>query len=223
MRDAAHALRSRPALVDQTELVAAVYHHAAGRVDLPALAIDRQDADHVVLSLRGGGDGDLAPQLPGIRRVGRERLEPALQLDLLRQARGLRAMRHLGRALGELDEQTRILGVAEQPDPLAPRLGELTQLAQRVHVLRLVLRGHAHSRGGQNFRHLHTAPSGNSCSSFLTSARNLSASAPSTTRWSYDIVSIPIVRIAIESVPSGPVTTLGRFSIAPTPRIATCG
>src|SRR5438034_3623920 len=34
---------------------------------------------------------------------------------------------------------------------------------------------------------------------------------------------MPMVRIAIVSVPSGSVTTLGRFSIAPTPRIATWG
>jgi hypothetical protein len=34
---------------------------------------------------------------------------------------------------------------------------------------------------------------------------------------------MPMVRIAIVSVPSGSVTTLGRFSIAPTPRMATCG
>src|SRR5437763_1047346 len=34
---------------------------------------------------------------------------------------------------------------------------------------------------------------------------------------------IPMVRIASVSVPSASVTTLGRFSIAPTPRIATCG
>src|SRR5438132_3905039 len=34
---------------------------------------------------------------------------------------------------------------------------------------------------------------------------------------------MPTVRIAIVSVPSGSVTTLGRFSIAPTPRIATWG
>jgi hypothetical protein len=34
---------------------------------------------------------------------------------------------------------------------------------------------------------------------------------------------MPIVRMAMESIPSGVVMTLGRFSIDPTPRIATCG
>src|SRR5439155_6439136 len=168
-------------------------------------------------------DGHFAPQLPGVGRIGRERLEPALQHDLLRKARRLGAMRHLRRALRELDEEPWILRVAKQPDSLAARLGELAELAQRAHVFRLVLRWHAHARRGQDFGHAHTAPSGNSCSICLTSARNLSASAPSTIRWSYDIVSMPIVRMAIDSVPSDPVTTLGRFSIAPTPRMATCG
>ena len=32
-----------------------------------------------------------------------------------------------------------------------------------------------------------------------------------------------IERMAIESLPSGAVTTIGRFTTAPTPRIATCG
>src|SRR6267143_5201525 len=124
---------------------------------------------------------------------------------------------------GEFDEQARVLGIPVQPDALPARFGKLAQLAERVHVFRLVLRSDAHARRGQDLGHAHTAPSGNSCSIFLRSARNLSASAPSTTRWSYDIVSIPIVRMAMDSVPSAAVTTLGRFSIAPTPRIATCG
>src|SRR5580765_4271711 len=47
VRHAADALRARPALEDQAELVPAVHRHTASRVDLPALAIDRQDADHV--------------------------------------------------------------------------------------------------------------------------------------------------------------------------------
>src|SRR2546426_6043252 len=34
---------------------------------------------------------------------------------------------------------------------------------------------------------------------------------------------MPSVRTASPSEPSGSVTTLGRFSIAPTPRMATCG
>src|SRR6267143_1904660 len=196
-----------------------------GEGTLGGAGAERREVRDVTWPLRLGrrGDGNLGPELPRIRRVRRQRLEPLLELDLLRQPRGLGAVRHLGGALRELDEQPRIFGVAVQPDPLPACLGELAELPQRIHVLRLILRGHAHARGSQDFRHAHTAPSGNSCSSFLTSARNLSASAPSTTRWSYDIVSIPIVRMAMDSVPSAAVTTLGRFSIAPTPRIATCG
>src|SRR5437879_774819 len=148
------------------------------------------------------------------RRPGRLRLPEQLEQFAVGQ---------FGGTLGEFDEQARVLRVPEQPDALPPRFRKLAQLAERVHVFRLVLRGDAHSRRGQDFGHAHTAPSGNSCSSVLTSARNLSASAPSTTRWSYDIVSMPIVRMAIDSVPSDPATTLGRFSIAPTPRMATCG
>src|SRR5258705_8507035 len=44
MRHAAAALRPRPELKDETELIAAVDRHAAGRIDLPPLAIDRQSA-----------------------------------------------------------------------------------------------------------------------------------------------------------------------------------
>ena len=34
---------------------------------------------------------------------------------------------------------------------------------------------------------------------------------------------MPLVRMASASVPSGAVTTCGRFSMAPMPRMATCG
>src|SRR6266581_2923621 len=124
-------------------------------------------------------------------------------------------MRHLRRALGELEEQ---------PDALAAGRREAGQLAQRRHILGLRVGGYAHPARRQDARH-QTAPSGNSWSAFLTSARKRSASAPSTTRWSYDIETIPITRIAMLSVRSGggSVITLGRFSIVPTPRIATCG
>src|SRR6266536_3231151 len=66
MRHAAAALRPRPVLKDETELIAAVDRHAAGRIDLPPLAIDRQSAacHGGALCLRGGGDSDLTPQLP---------------------------------------------------------------------------------------------------------------------------------------------------------------
>ena len=47
-----------------------------------------------------------------------------------------------------------------------------------------------------------------------------SASAPSTTLWSKEHEKYAQVRIAIVSSPSGPVMTLGRFSMAPSPRIA---
>src|SRR5206468_7357569 len=183
VRDAPTPLRSRPLLEDEAELIAAIHRPAAGGTDLPAIAVYRQDAaGHGPLRLRRGGDRDFAPQLPGVGRVRRERLEPSLEFDLFGEARGLGAVRHLGRTLGEFDEQPRVLRVAEQPDTLAARFGELAQLTQRVDVLGLVLAGHAHARSGQDFRHAHTAPSGNSCNSFFTSARNLSASAPSTTR-----------------------------------------
>src|SRR6266496_1202857 len=133
-------------------------------------------------------------------------------------------MRHLGRALGELEEQAGVAGVAEQPDALAAGRREGGQVAQRRHILGLRVGGHTHPARRQDARH-QTAPSGNSWSVFLTSARKRSASAPSTTRWSYDIEIIPIMRIAMVSVRSGGgnVITLGRFSIVPTPRIATCG
>ena len=49
---------------------------------------------------------------------------------------------------------------------------------------------------------------------------NLSASAPSTMRWSNESEKYAQVRMAIVSSPSGPVRTFGRFSIAPMPRIA---
>src|SRR6267378_2239130 len=42
MRHAAAALRPRPLLEDETELIAAIDRHAAGRIDLPPRAIDRQ-------------------------------------------------------------------------------------------------------------------------------------------------------------------------------------
>src|SRR5258706_1765433 len=42
MRHAAAAPWPRPLLEDETELIAAIHRHAAGRIDLPPLAIDRQ-------------------------------------------------------------------------------------------------------------------------------------------------------------------------------------
>src|SRR3989441_11742965 len=44
MRDAPATLRSRAVLEDQAELIAPVHGHAARGVDLPALAIDGDDA-----------------------------------------------------------------------------------------------------------------------------------------------------------------------------------
>src|SRR5213593_2732629 len=72
MGDAPAPLRSRALLEDQGELVAAVHRHAAGGKDLPAFIVYRQDAaGHGPLRLRRRSDGDLTPQLPGVRRVRR--------------------------------------------------------------------------------------------------------------------------------------------------------
>src|ERR1044071_9113338 len=132
-------------------------------------------------------------------------------------------MGHLRLALRELDEQPRVLRVAEDPDALSARVGELRQLAQGGEVVELVRGGDPHAGRRPHPWARYTSCSGKSCSVALTAARNLSASAPSTTRWSYDIVNMPIDRIAIASEPSSCVIPLGRFSIVPTPRIATCG
>src|SRR5207245_9601703 len=122
------------------------------------------------------------PQLPGVGGVGAEALQALLELELLGEPRRLRPMRHLGRAFGELGEQLRILRVAEQPDALTARFGELTQLPQGCEVVGLVRGSDAHPCHGQHLGHGYTDPSGNASSVPLTSARNRSASAPSTTR-----------------------------------------
>src|SRR2546422_9181255 len=145
-REAAAPLGARPLLEQEPELVARVGRHAPGRVHLPSLVVDYDRAARH-LRLRRRRERDLSPQLPGVGGVGAEALEAPLELDLLGQARGLRAVGHLRRALGELGEELRVLGIAEQPDALAARLGELAQLAQRRQVVGLVRRGHPHPGG----------------------------------------------------------------------------
>src|SRR6266550_7554361 len=77
-------LRAGPVLEDQAELIAAVDGHPARGVNLPALAVYLDGASGHGLCLRRGGDGNLTPQLPRVGRVGRQRLEALLQLDLFR-------------------------------------------------------------------------------------------------------------------------------------------
>src|SRR5207253_1084176 len=98
------------------------------------------------LRLGGSRERNLGPQLPGIRGIGPEALQPFLELDLLGQPRRLGPVRHFGLALGKLREELRVLGVAEQPDPLAAGIGELTQFPQGGEVVGLVGRRHAHPR-----------------------------------------------------------------------------
>src|ERR1051325_415334 len=223
--EAALALGPGAELEYEPELVFVVHGHPPRRIDLPRLAVHDDPASRhaPLLRFRGRRERYLGPQLPRVGGIGAEALEALFELELLGEPRRLRAMRHLRRAFGELGEQLRILRVAEQPDALAPRFGELTQLPQGREVVGLVRRADAHACHGQHLGHGYIAPSGNASSVPLTSARNGSAPRPSTMRWSYDMDSTPMVRMAIVSVPSGSVTTLGRFSITPTPRMATCG
>src|SRR5213082_3983991 len=64
------------------------------------------------LRLGGSRERNLGPQLPGIRGIGPEALQPFLELDLLGQPRRLGPVRHFGLALGKLREELRVLGVA---------------------------------------------------------------------------------------------------------------
>src|SRR2546425_30444 len=106
-----------------------------------------------LLCLGASREGNLGPQLPRIRGVGPEALQPFLELDLLGQPRRLGPVRHFGLAFGELREELRVLGVAEYPDPLAAGLGELTQFPQGGEVVGLVGRGHAHPRRREHLGH----------------------------------------------------------------------
>src|SRR5947199_169714 len=58
----------------------------------PSVDDDRPPRHGRSLRLRGRREGNLAPQLPGIRGVGPEALQPPLQLDLFGQARRLGAV-----------------------------------------------------------------------------------------------------------------------------------
>src|SRR5438094_729458 len=92
--EATAALGAGPLLEHHAELVAVVHRHAPRRGHLPRLPVDDDRPPRHGRSLRLGGrrEGNLAPQLPSIRGVGPEALQPPLQLDLFGQARRLGAV-----------------------------------------------------------------------------------------------------------------------------------
>src|SRR5262249_22838104 len=123
----------------------------------------------------------------------------------------------LVRAFKELHVRARQVALFEQPVVASGGLVLVPHLA-RTSAERIAL-GRRHNRVPHRER-AHPQGSGYDSRFFLTVARNLSASAPSTMRWSNDSEKNAHVRMAITSSPSAPVRTLGRFSMAPSPRIA---
>src|SRR5688500_6569084 len=123
--------------------------------------------------------------------------------------------------LGELDEGAREACLLAHPELAIRARVVVAALVQPLKVFVALVR--RHDRSLERERPRHQTASGKVSSVFLTNARNWSATAPAMMRWSNEIEKKAQVRMAIVSSPSGPATTFGRFSIAPTPRIATWG
>ena len=87
-----------------------------------------------------------------------------------------------GAALAELQEQVGVVAAAEYPQVPSSRPAERLEFSQRRQVLGLPRRGDAKPRHRERASHCYTAPSANVSIAFFTSAMNLSASEPSTTR-----------------------------------------
>src|SRR5262245_53558474 len=125
--------------------------------------------------------------------------------------------------LDELEERTGQPGFLERPET-AVLFRVVLVLAAKLFLKPLAIRRRdERALNGECARHGQSTVSGKVSRLRFTKLMNLSASAPSTTRWSNERERYEQVRMASMSSPSGPVSTLGRFSIAPTQRIATCG
>src|SRR5215467_14559021 len=138
--------------------------------------------------------------------------------------RRVRARQRVGVArLDELEERAGKPRFLERPEA-AVLLRVVVVLAAQLFVESLAIRRRdERALDGECARHGQSTVSGKVSRLRFTKLMNVSASAPSTTRWSNERERYEQVRMASMSSPSGPVSTLGRFSIAPTQRIATCG
>src|SRR5215831_154833 len=150
-------------------------------------------------------------------------VDPLRVEDRFRRRR-VRARQRVGvPGFDELEERAGQPRLLERPEATV-LFRVVIVLAAQLFVESLAIRRRdERALNGECARHGQSTVSGKVSRLRFTKLMNLSASAPSTTRWSNERERYEQVRIASMSSPSGPVSTLGRFSIAPTQRIATCG
>src|SRR5581483_2121070 len=143
----------------------------------------------------------------------------AVGIEHLLRRTSVRARKRLGIVrFKELQERAGQPGFLEHPEATVCARVVLPLLAQSLVEPFAIGRSDQSPldrQGAGHRRRRQSTASGNDSSVFLMNAMNLSASAPSTMRWSNESERYAHVRIAMVSSPSGLVMTLGRFSIAP--------
>src|SRR5262245_20425705 len=201
------AIRSAPATSheNQCKLVAVILRDASGREHAPGSAIGGDGTvRHLFVELHFHGDAARIDDGTGCRLVSpRERLTI--------------------RRFDEFEKGARKFRLFECPES-AIGFCVVIALAAKLSLKAFAL-GRCDERpmNRKSPSHDQSTFSGNVSIACLTKDMNRSASAPSTIRWSNDNEKYAHVLMAMTSSPSTPVITFGRFSIAPTQRMATCG